>query len=91
MPSVNLSPANGPRRPTAAPEAPGLVLLKIDGLSYRQMQRALGAGRLPYLGRLMATGAHRLVPFYSGVPSATPAVQAELFYGVRGAVRAGRR
>ena len=27
-----------------------------------------------------------LRPFYSGLPSATPAVQAELFYGVKGAV-----
>jgi hypothetical protein len=86
MPPVNLSPANGPRRPAAAPESPGLVLLKIDGLSYRQMQRALGAGRLPHLCRLMATGTHRTAPFYSGVPSSTPAVQAELFYGLRGSV-----
>jgi hypothetical protein len=88
MPSLNPSPANGPRQPANAPEAPGLVLLKIDGLSYRQMQHALGAGRLPYLRRLMATGTHRTAAFYSGVPSATPAVQAELFYGVRGAVPA---
>jgi hypothetical protein len=86
MPSVKLSPAVGPRQRSAAPEAPGLVLLKIDGLSYRQMQHALGAGRLPYLGRLIASGAHRLAPFYSGVPSSTPAVQAELFYGVRHSV-----
>lgn len=61
-------------------------MIKIDGLSHRQLQKALARDRLPYLRRLVDRGRHELRYFYSGVPSATPAVQGELFYGVRSSV-----
>ncbi|MGC2856343.1 endonuclease/exonuclease/phosphatase family protein [Novispirillum sp. DQ9] len=73
---------------TEAPTARGLILVQIDGLSEQQVRRALDAGRLPFLRRLMAHDRYRLRPFYSGLPSSTPAVQGELFYGVRTAVPA---
>jgi hypothetical protein len=63
--------------------APGVIMLKIDGLSRHQFQRALDHGRLPYLARLLAGGRYTLKLFYAGVPSTTPVVQAELFFGVR--------
>ena len=50
------------------------------------MLRAIDHRRLPFLQRLIQKDHFVLRPFYSGLPSATPAVQAELFYGVKGAV-----
>ncbi len=68
--------------------APGLVMVQIDGLSRRQLQRAMRRGRMPFLRHLLQRERYRLHAQYSGLPASTPAVQAELFYGVRGAVPA---
>ena len=62
---------------------PGLLLVQIDGLSRRQLERALRRGRMPFLRRLLQRERYRLRTMYSGMPSTTPAVQGELFYGVR--------
>ncbi len=70
------------------PSAPGLILLQVDGLSLRQLERAMAKGRMPFFKRLAQQQGFELKPFYSGVPSTTPAVQAELFYGVTSAVPA---
>lgn len=68
------------------PHAPGLLLIQIDGLAHRQLERALRAGRMPFLRRLVRHRGHELHTFYSGLPASTPAVQGELHYGVRAAV-----
>ncbi|MEP6662199.1 MAG: endonuclease/exonuclease/phosphatase family protein [Verrucomicrobiota bacterium] len=68
--------------------APGLLLIQIDGLSRRQMERALHRKRLPFLKTLIERQHYELNTFYSGIPSTTPAVQAELHYGVKCAVPA---
>lgn len=70
------------------PHAPGLVLIQIDGLSRRQCERAIREGRMPFLRRLLRRGGYVMHTSYSGLPSSTPAVQAELLYGVRTAVPA---
>ena len=67
---------------------PGLVLVQIDGLSEPQLQRALEMGKMPFLKSLIEKEDYRVVPMYSGVPSTTPSVQGELFYGVHQAVPA---
>ena len=72
----------------AAPAAPGLLLIQIDGLGRDQFDAALAAGRLPFLRRLLRRERYALHDLYAGVPSTTPAVQAELFYGARAAVPA---
>ncbi len=72
-------------RPTAEP---GLVMVQIDGLSFTQFNRALQKKKLPFLGMLLRKEQYVLHPFYSGLPSNTPAVQGELFYGVKGCVPA---
>ena len=82
------APALGRRADTAKGREPGIVMLKIDGLSYRQFQQALAKDRLPHLKRLVRSGGYALKPFYSGIPSATPAVQGELFFGVKTSVPA---
>ncbi len=69
-------------------EEPGLLIVQIDGLSRTQLERAVDSRRMPFLRRLLRHEGYRLHSFYPGLPSTTAAVQAELFYGVRGAVPA---
>ena len=68
--------------------SPGVLIIQIDGLSMQRLRAAVTAGRLPFVARLLVTGELQLVPVYSGLPSTTPAAEAELFYGVAGAVPA---
>lgn len=71
-----------------SPTRPGLIIVQIDGLSRTQLEKALANNELPFLRRLLDNEHYRLHTLYCGLPSTTPAVQAELFYGVRGAVPA---
>jgi endonuclease/exonuclease/phosphatase family metal-dependent hydrolase len=71
-----------------SPTRPGLILIQIDGLSRAQFERALKRRELPFLRRLIRREHYRIHTHYSGLPSTTPAVQAELFYGIKGAVPA---
>ncbi len=76
----------GLRTPEGEADEPGLIMLQVDGLSRRQMERALDAGNLPFLSELLHKRHFDLETFYSGVPSTTPSVQGEIFYQVRQAV-----
>ncbi|WP_240224766.1 endonuclease/exonuclease/phosphatase family protein [Rheinheimera hassiensis] len=67
---------------------PGLIMLQIDGLSKIELERALDRGEMPFLCRLLQREHYSLHAQYSGLPATTPAVQAELFYGIPGAVPA---
>ena len=67
---------------------PGLVILQIDGLSRTQLESALHRGKLPFLNRLIQQEGYRIHTHFSGVPTSTPAIQGELFYGVKRAVPA---
>lgn len=78
----------GLSRDRTGSHAPGLLLIQIDGLARAQFEHALAAGRMPFLNRLLKREGSRLHTFYSGLPASTPAVQAELHYGVRTAVPA---
>jgi endonuclease/exonuclease/phosphatase family metal-dependent hydrolase len=71
---------------SARTDEPGVVLIQIDGLSKRRLERAMEEGRMPFLKSLVDEEGHRLRAMYSGMPSTTPAAQGELFYGVRTAV-----
>jgi endonuclease/exonuclease/phosphatase family metal-dependent hydrolase len=74
-----------PRTEATAAE-PGLILIQIDGLSRAQFDKAVTRRRLPFIRRLLRREDYRLHTHYSGLPSTTPAVQGEIFYGVRCAV-----
>jgi len=67
-------------------DEPGLVMIQVDGLGERVLRRALAEGRMPFLAHLVDDEGYALHGLYAGVPSNTPAFQAELFYGVPGAV-----
>lgn len=79
---LGLTPSEG------TSEQPGLLLIQIDGLARSQFEAALAAGRMPFLRRLLEREGYELRTFYPGLPATTPAVQAELFYGVKSAVPA---
>ena len=66
----------------------GLVLIQVDGLAKAQLEKALKRGRMPFLRKLLKREGYRLHDVYSGIPSTTAAAQAELFYGVKGAIPA---
>jgi hypothetical protein len=66
---------------TGASDRPGLLMIQVDGLSRAELERALARGETPFLARLWRREGYRLHSHYSGLPSTTPAVQAELFYG----------
>jgi len=68
--------------------APGIVMIQVDGLSLSQLQQALKKKKMPFVRRLLKKERYHLHSLYSGLPSSTPAVQAEIFYGVKGAVPA---
>lgn len=67
---------------------PGLVLIQIDGLARIQFERALKKRRMPFLHSLIRRHGYTIHSHYSGLPSSTPAVQAEIMYGVKCAVPA---
>jgi glycosyltransferase involved in cell wall biosynthesis/endonuclease/exonuclease/phosphatase family metal-dependent hydrolase len=67
---------------------PGLILIQVDGLSRTQFERAISRRKLPFLQRLISIEGYVLQSLYAGLPSTTPAVQAELFYGEKCAVPA---
>ena len=67
---------------------PGLVILQIDGLSRTQLEAALKRGKLPFLNKLIEREGYQIHTHFPGVPTSTPAIQGELFYGVKRCVPA---
>ncbi len=62
---------------------PGLVLIQIDGFSGLQLSKAFTNKKMPFLKGLLQNKYYRLYPHYPGLPSSTPSVQGELFYGIK--------
>jgi endonuclease/exonuclease/phosphatase family metal-dependent hydrolase len=85
---LGLKKDSGLDKQTTTDNKTGLLIIQIDGLSHQQFQTALGNKRLPFLQKLINNEHYHLHDFYAGVPSTTPAVQGELFYGVKAAVPA---
>jgi len=69
------------RRERVAPRDRGIIVLQIDGLSYRTFKRALKKGKMPFLNDLIKRRRYALRSLFSGLPSQTSSVQASLFYG----------
>jgi hypothetical protein len=59
-----------------------LVIVQLDGVSRRRLERAMADGYMPALAARLASGRHVLSSCRSGAPASTPAFQAGLFYGV---------
>ncbi|MBS2032623.1 MAG: alkaline phosphatase family protein [Deltaproteobacteria bacterium] len=59
------------------------VILHLDGVSKKRLERGMADGTLPRLRDFLARGDHRMSPLYAGSPSSTPSFQAGLLWGVR--------
>jgi hypothetical protein len=57
------------------------VIVQIDGLAFPVLERALKAGTMPALARLLRHEGFRLYRMPVGLPTSTPAFQAALMYG----------
>ena len=70
------------RRPDVThTDAPGLVVIQLDGLSHDVLSHSLRAGRVPEMARWIRTGTHRLGHWNALLPSTTPASQAGILHG----------
>lgn len=67
---------------------PGAVIIQVDGLSHADFMRAIHKNEMPYLRRLLKKEGYTQRPHYCGLPSSTPSVQGNLFYGVKSCVPA---
>jgi hypothetical protein len=61
----------------------GFIVIQIDALAHEDLVRAVERGYAPYLRRLMERDGWELRRFPAGLPSATPAAQAAIFYGTK--------
>ena len=62
---------------------PGLVFIQIDGFSSQQLKEAFARKEMPFLNGLLQKEYYQLYSHYPGLPSSTPSVQGELFYGIK--------
>jgi hypothetical protein len=61
----------------------GFIVLQIDALSYDDLRRAIDRGYAPHLRRLIDRDGWQLRRYPAGLPSATPAAQAAIFFGTK--------
>ena len=71
-------------------DAPGLVVVQIDGLARPVLQRQVRAGRVPHLARWLRSGGYRLDGWEVLLPSTTPASQAGILHGTTDGIPAFR-
>ena len=62
-------------------DAPGLVVIQLDGLSHDVLSHSLRAGRVPVMASWIRSGTHRLGHWDALLPSTTPASQAGILHG----------
>ncbi len=64
----------------------GIIIIQIDGLSKNHLKAAIEKKKMPFLTKLLTKQNYEVYPMYTGVPTTTPAVQGELFYGIKSMV-----
>lgn len=68
----------------------GFVAIQLDALAHEDLERALRRGYVPNLKRLLERDGWELRRFPAGLPSATPAAQAAIFFGTKERIPAFR-
>jgi hypothetical protein len=68
----------------------GFIVIQIDSLAHEDLERALQRGYVPRLKKLLEREGWELRRFPAGLPSATPAAQAAIFYGTKDEIPAFR-
>lgn len=66
-----------------SPRGRKLLVVHLDGIPHEVLQDAVRENRMPFLTRLIRSGAHRLDTAFWGTPASTPAFQGGLMYGLR--------
>jgi hypothetical protein len=61
----------------------GFIVIQIDALAHEDLVRAVERGYAPNMRRLMERDGWELRRYPAGLPSATPAAQAAIFYGTK--------
>lgn len=78
---VKYFPFHAERRRRREDTRRGFLAIQIDALSHDDLQRAVRLGYAPTLKRLIEREKWDLRMYPAGLPSATPAAQAAIFYG----------
>jgi uncharacterized membrane protein YvlD (DUF360 family) len=65
----------------ASSQESGLLILEIDGVSYRHMQQALALGYMPTLRHMVEAEGYVLTRIDCGLPAQTSACQAGILFG----------
>lgn len=60
-----------------------LLIVHLDGVPRAVLQRAIEEGRMPFLSRMVKSGAYHFDHAFWGTPASTPAFQAGVLYGLR--------
>jgi hypothetical protein len=68
----------------------GFLVIQIDALALEDLERALALGYMPQLKRLLVHERWELRRYPAGLPSATPAAQAAIFFGTKDMIPAFR-
>ena len=76
-------PFTGERRRRLERNERGFVVIQIDALAHEDLVRAIDRGYAPRLRRLIERDGWELRRFPAGLPSATPAAQAAIFFGTK--------
>ncbi|MCI0436609.1 MAG: alkaline phosphatase family protein [Gemmatimonadetes bacterium] len=78
------------RRQRASDGARGFIVIQLDALSHDDLGRAIRQGYAPNIRRLIHRSGWQLRRYPAGLPSATPAAQAAIFYGTKDGIPAFR-
>ena len=76
-------PFTGERRRRLERDERGFVVIQVDALAHEDLVRAIDRGYAPRLRRLLEREGWELRRFPAGLPSATPAAQAAIFFGTK--------
>ena len=87
---VKYHPFHAERRKRREEKRRGFIVIQIDALAHEDLLRAMKRGSAPTLKRLIERSGWTLRKYPAGLPSATPAAQAAIFYGTKERVPAFR-
>ncbi|MGH7469499.1 MAG: alkaline phosphatase family protein [Longimicrobiales bacterium] len=76
-------PFHSERRRRREEERRGFLVIQIDALAHDDLKRAMRKGYAPTLRRLVEKRGWSLRKYPAGLPSATPAAQAAIFFGTK--------
>ncbi|MGC9365903.1 MAG: phage holin family protein [bacterium] len=60
---------------------PGLIILEIDGLSFKSIRKAIEQNYMPNVRNWIHWGSHKLIKWDCGIPSQTSSSQAGILFG----------